>query len=145
MGYEAPVHIAWSQYNRSPLIRIPAISEDESTRIELRSPDPSCNPYLTIALILAAGLDGIEKGLTPSLPVDCNVYDMEHETRSFHKIESLPTNLKEALVEMEKDPLIKNTLGEHTFRKYLQLQYKEWNEYQSQIHDWEIQKYLTRY
>ena len=143
-GYEAPVYIAWSQYNRSPLIRIPA-SHGESTRIELRSPDPSCNPYLTIALILAAGLEGIELGMKPAVPVDCNIFNMAEEKRCEHNIDVLPTNLKEALFEMEKDPLIKNTLGEHTFNKYLDLHRAEWNEYQSQIHDWEINRYLTKY
>jgi glutamine synthetase len=143
-GYEAPVYITWATRNRSPLIRIPA-AQGEATRIELRSPDPSCNPYLTFAIILAAGLDGIKKGLTPPAPVERNIYQMTEEERSTAGIESLPKNLYEALMELQKDDFVTEILGSHATSRFIQAKLKEWDEYKHQVHSWEIRKYLSRY
>jgi len=143
-GYEAPVYITWATKNRSPLIRIPAV-KGESTRIELRSPDPTCNPYLTFAVILAAGLDGIKRGLKPPAPVDRNIYKLTCEERADLSIEQLPQSLKEALDALEKDSLIMETLGEHAASRYIAFKRQEWDEYQSHVHDWEIGQYLYRY
>lgn len=143
-GYEAPVYIAWSCKNRSPLIRIPA-SRGMATRVELRSPDPIANPYLLLACCLAAGLDGIKKGLTPPPSVDYNVFAMTDEERKEHNIHALPANLKEALQELKQDSLIKETLGSHIFNNYILLKEKEWEEYCENVSEWEIQKYLKEY
>ena len=143
-GYEAPVYITWATKNRSPLIRIPT-AQGEATRIELRSPDPSCNPYLTFAIILAAGLDGIKKGLTPPAPVERNIYQMTEEERRTAGIESLPKNLYEALMELQKDDFVTEILGSHATSRFIQAKLKEWDEYKHQVHSWEIRKYLSRY
>ncbi|HEX3014858.1 MAG TPA: type I glutamate--ammonia ligase, partial [Desulfobacteria bacterium] len=116
-GYEAPCYIAWSARNRSPLIRIPA-KRGPSTRIELRSPDPSANPYLALAVQLAAGLDGIKNKLTPPTPVDANIYQMDDETRKEQGIGSLPANLFDAITELKKDEVIRAALGEHIFEHF---------------------------
>jgi len=143
-GYEAPVYITWATRNRSPLIRIPS-AQGEATRIELRSPDPSCNPYLTFAVILAAGLDGIRRGLTPPSPVEKNIYQLSEEERRASGIGSLPENLYEALQALQDDKLITDTLGPHATSRFIQAKLKEWDEYKQQVHPWEIQKYLSRY
>lgn len=143
-GYEAPVYITWATKNRSPLIRIPAV-KGEATRIELRSPDPSCNPYLAFAVILAAGLDGIRKGLTPPAPVDRNIYMLTREERANLAIEQLPQSLKEALDELEKDSLIMEALGEHAASRFVAFKRQEWDEYKACVHEWEIGQYLYRY
>lgn len=142
-GYEAPVYIAWSATNRSPLIRIPA-SRGEGTRIELRCPDPSCNPYLVLALCLAAGMDGIKNQIMPPESVDLNIFEMTDEERSFYNIESLPSDLSKAVVEMEKDPFIKEVLGDHVFNKYVEAKKKEWDEYRTQVSQWEVEEYLYK-
>ncbi|MDS1030641.1 type I glutamate--ammonia ligase [Bacillota bacterium LX-D] len=143
-GFEAPVHIAWSHMNRSPLLRIPAVT-GEATRIELRSPDPACNPYLTLAVILAAGLDGMEKGLTLPPAVDVNIYDLSAKEEQSLGLEKLPSNLLLALEEMKKDDLIRQVLGEHTFHKYIAVKEKEWAAYDNHVHPWETDSYLTAY
>lgn len=143
-GYEAPVYIAWSARNRSPLIRVPA-ARGNSTRVELRSPDPSCNPYLLLALVLRAGLDGIQRGLTPPDPVDGNIYHMSEDERIEHKVGNLPGTLDEALEEMIMDPLIRETLGDHVFNKYATAKRLEFDQYRVQVHQWEVDKYLTQY
>ncbi|MEN3014596.1 MAG: type I glutamate--ammonia ligase [bacterium] len=143
-GYEAPVYISWGEHNRSPLIRIPA-KRGNSTRIELRSPDPSCNPYLAFAVIINSGLDGIVNNYQPPKPVDINVYELDENTMKKYKIESLPSNLCEAIVEMQKDNLVKETLGEHIYTNYINAKLKEWKEYSTEITPWEIQKYLGIY
>jgi glutamine synthetase len=143
-GYEAPVYIAWSARNRSPLIRIPS-ERGDLTRIELRCPDPSCNPYLTLAIILSAGLDGIDKKIDPPAPVDKNVYNMTQEQMDEEGINCLPENLKEALEEMRRSSLVRETLGEHIFNKYLEAKMLEWREYTSRVTQWEIEQYMTRY
>jgi glutamine synthetase len=143
-GYEAPVYICWATKNRSPLIRIPAV-KGEATRIELRNPDPSCNPYLTFAVILAAGLDGIKRGLKPPAAVERNIYTMSDEERRQLFIERLPENLNEALNELEKDQLILNALGNHAAQYFIKAKRQEWDEYKSRVHNWEIDQYLYRY
>jgi glutamine synthetase len=143
-GYEAPVYIAWSARNRSPLIRIPS-ERGDLTRIELRCPDPSCNPYLTLAIILSAGLDGIDKKIDPPASVDKNVYNMTQEQMDEEGINCLPENLKEALEEMRRSSLVRETLGEHIFNKYLEAKMLEWREYTSRVTQWEIEQYMTRY
>lgn len=144
-GYEAPVHIAWSARNRSPLIRIPSSNGVAQTRLELRNPDPSCNPYLALASILMAGLDGIEKRLVPPPAVNLNIYEISSAERRKRKIRTLPADLNEAIQEMKKSPLAKATLGEHVFHKYLDALTKEWNEYRTTVSTWELEKYLTKY
>jgi len=143
-GYEAPVYIAWSSQNRSPLIRIPA-KRGLSTRIELRNPDPCCNPYLALAAVLMAGLDGIKNNLEPPEPVDCNIYEMTAEERKVYGIESLPGSLQEAIAELEKDEVIKTALGPHVFKRFVEAKKLEWEEYSSRVHQWEVDRYLSMY
>jgi len=143
-GYEAPVYVAWSARNRSPLIRIPA-ARGEATRIELRNPDPSCNPYLALAAILAAGLDGIENKIEPPAPVNKNIYEMDLDQRTKDGITSLPASLEEAINEMKNSKLVRETLGEHVFNKYIEAKTKEWESYRMMVTKWEIDQYLKRY
>ena len=143
-GYEAPCYLAWSASNRSALIRIPA-SRGQGTRVELRSPDPSCNPYLELAVCLAAGLDGIERGLTPPPEVTENIFVMDQATREAHGIESLPGSLEEALHAMQADPLILDTLGQHVAENYISGKMQEWEEYRTRVSSWEREKYIINY
>lgn len=142
-GYEAPVYIAWSAKNRTPLIRIPG-TRGSSTRIELRSPDPSANPYLALAVCLAAGLDGIKHQVMPPDCIDGNVYEMTEEERKKAGIKELPGSLKEAAKAFQDDPFIQNVLGEDLSKKYLRAKQKEYAEYSSQVTQWEISRYLQR-
>ena len=141
-GYEAPSYLTWSTSNRSVLVRIPA-SRGKGTRIELRSPDPTCNPYLEMALCLAAGLDGIKRGLSPQNPNDENIYALSKKEKK--QIEHLPTTLKEAIKEAEADPFIKEVLGDHIYSNYIAGKKAEWNEYRRQVSQWEIDKYMMNY
>ncbi len=143
-GFEAPVYIAWSHRNRSPLIRIPA-KRGMSTRIEFRSPDPSCNPYLALAVCLAAGIDGIKRGLTPPPPCDRNIFDMSEEELRENGIQVLPTSLEEAVKALERDEVIQQALGEHIFRRFVEAKKIEWDRYRIQVHPWEIEEYLTKF
>ncbi len=143
-GYEAPVYIAWSSKNRSPLIRIPA-SRGEGTRIEMRNPDPACNPYLALAVMLSAGLDGIKKGLKPPMSVEANIFKMDEQTRKQYGIESLSGSLLQAINELQKDEFVKETLGSHVSDRYIEAKLLEWNEYSTKVHQWEIEQYLTKY
>ncbi len=143
-GYEAPVYIAWSARNRSPLIRIPE-SRGTSTRLELRCPDPSCNPYLSQAAILMAGLDGIKSKLQPPASTDKNIFEMSEAQRKKEGIDSLPGSLKEAVDEMSKSELAKEALGEHVFNKFIEAKNEEWNDYRAKITQWEIEQYLMKY
>ena len=143
-GYEAPVYIAWSGSNRSPLVRVPA-SRGAGTRIELRNPDPSANPYLALALCLAAGLDGIRRGLTPPEGIEANLFEMDEDEREALGVKNLPSNLKEAVRAMKADPLIRETLGEHIYSCYVQHKTAEWNEYKIRVTAWELDRYLARY
>lgn len=143
-GYEAPVYIAWSHRNRSPLIRIPS-RRGIGTRIELRNPDPTCNPYLGLAVILKAGLEGISKKLEPPKPVEQNIYEMDLASRKSQGIESLPENLYEAVQELRKDELIQEALGEHIYSRFVLAKLKEWENYSSRVYDWEINEYLEKF
>ena len=142
-GYEAPVYIAWSARNRTPLIRIPDTRGD-AVRIELRSPDPSANPYLALAVCLAAGLEGIQNEIMPPKSVDCNIYEMSEEERKASGIEMLPGSLLEAAREFEKDAFIQSVLGEDLSKKYIEAKTREYADYRAQVTDWEISRYLHR-
>jgi glutamine synthetase len=143
-GYEAPCYVAWSAKNRSPLVRVPA-SRGLSTRIELRNPDPAANPYLALAVMLAAGLDGIQRKLKLCEPTNQNIYTMDEETRLNHKIESLPSSLKEAVDLMLEDDVITSALGEHILKHFVEAKRIEWDLYRLQVHPWEREQYLTAY
>lgn len=143
-GYEAPVHIAWSTRNRSPLIRVPA-KREASTRIELRNPDPSSNPYFALAVVLHAGLEGIEKQIAPPPPINANIYEMTEEERIAQGIEGLPVNLISAIEELKKDDVVKKALGEHVYNLYIEAKRIEWEQYQARVHQWELDEYLTRF
>ena len=143
-GYEAPVYIAWSAKNRSPLIRIPA-SRGNGTRVELRNPEPTANPYLVLALCLAAGLDGIKNKIEPDAELRENVFELTDEDKERLKIESLPADLHEAVEELKKDEFIQSVLGSHISGKYIEAKEAEWNEYRTQISDWEIEEYLYKF
>lgn len=143
-GYEAPVYIAWSGRNRSPLIRVPA-KRGMSTRIELRNPDPSCNPYLAIACTLKAGLDGIKSRIQPPPPCDRNIYHMGESDRRELGIASLPASLQEALLELSANEVIKSALGSHIYNKFMEAKKKEWDSFRIQVHAWEVDEYLSKY
>jgi len=143
-GYEAPVYIAWSATNRSPLIRIPA-ARGEGTRIELRCPDPSANPYLALAVCLRAGLDGIANKIEPPASVDCNIFELTSEEKKELGIEAIPGTLIEAVNEMEKDEFVQGVLGKHVSSKYIEAKKAEWANYRSQVTDWEINQYLNQF
>ena len=143
-GYEAPTSVAWSEKNRSPLVRVPA-ARGAATRIELRMPDPACNPYLALAVILRAGLDGLEKNIDPGPPINKNIFTMSHREKRRLKIGQLPANLSEALDELEKDQTVREALGEHILDNYLRAKRQEWAEYISHVHPWEQERYLGEY
>lgn len=143
-GFEAPVYIAWSYRNRSPLIRIPA-KRGLSTRIELRSPDPSCNPYLALAVSLQAGLHGIRNRIAPPPPCERNIFCMTDAERAKTEITSLPESLKLALDELETNAVLRAALGEHVFHRFLEAKRIEWARYRVQVHPWELSEYLTKF
>lgn len=143
-GYEAPCYMAWSASNRSALIRIPA-ARGQSTRVELRCPDPSCNPYLALAVCLAAGLDGIEKGMTPPSEITENIFDMTPATRRRRGIDALPGSLEEALAALKRDKLVMETLGQHVSSQYIAGKEAEWDEYRTRVSSWERDKYMINY
>ncbi|NLW89714.1 MAG: glutamine synthetase [Clostridiaceae bacterium] len=143
-GYEAPCYLAWSAANRSALIRVPA-TRGKGTRVELRCPDPACNPYLSLAMCLSAGLDGIENHLTPPPQIVTSIFEMTTEERKAHQIDNLPGSLEEALDLFEQSEMAKETLGDHIFSKYLEAKRKEWNEYRMTVGAWELDRYLLRY
>lgn len=143
-GYEAPCYIAWSASNRSDIIRIPA-ARGSGTRIELRSPDPSTNPYLCLALCLAAGLDGIKKELAAPSSVDVNMFKMTQEERDAMGIKSLPGTLKEAIDTMEADGLARQVLGSHAYKAFVKSKLKEWDSYRTYVSQWELDRYITVY
>ncbi len=144
-GFEAPVYITWGSMNRSALIRVPQWFKPESARIELRSPDPTSNPYLTFAVMLAAGLEGIKNNYSPPEPTEENVYQFDEESRRERNIDLLPTSLSEALRAMKESPLLKEVLGDYLFEKYIDIKTREWQEFKLQVTTWEIEKYLTAY
>ncbi len=143
-GYEAPVHVSWARNNRSALIRVPVVKKGhpESTRVEYRSPDPACNPYLAFALVLAAGLRGIEESYALPPEAAANLYELSPEELLADKIESLPGSLAEAVAEMERSELVADTLGEHVFEWFIRNKRAEWAGYKEQVSQWEIDRYL---
>lgn len=143
-GYEAPVYITWAQKNRSDLIRVPRYKpgKEEATRIEYRSPDPACNPYLAFSVMLAAGLAGIKEGLTPPDPVEENVYEMTEEERKACGIRTLPGSLYEAITLAENSALVREALGEHVFREFIANKKMEWNSYRIRVTSYELERYL---
>lgn len=143
-GYEAPVYIAWSYRNRSPLIRVPA-KRDQSTRIELRSPDPSCNPYLALAVCLKAGLDGIKNRIEPPGSCDRNIYELSAQERREMGIGTLPESLQDAIRRLGEDEVIREALGPHVFKRYMEAKQIEWDAYRLQVHPWELQNYLNKF
>ena len=142
-GYEAPVYLSWARVNRSALIRVPHAKVAEATRVELRCPDPSCNPYLAFAVMLSAGMDGVRRKLPVPAPKEENLYDLDAQKRN--GLISLPGSLKEALDELEKDKVIRQALGEHVYRRFYHAKLQEWDEYRIQVTPWELGKYLAIY
>ncbi len=143
-GYEAPINVAWSHHNRSPLVRIPA-RRGKGTRLELRMPDPSANPYLALAVQLAAGLDGIRGKVNPPDPVDRNIWELSVRDRRKYKIAELPRDLGEAVDLMKRSAFMKQVLGDHVYQNFLAAKEQEWQDYIAQVHDWEIDRYLALY
>jgi glutamine synthetase len=143
-GYEAPTNIVWSERNRSPLVRVPE-RRGEGTRVEFRTPDPSCNPYLAFAVMIAAGLDGIRNRLDPGPPINKNIFAMSHREKRRLRIDELPTDLREAVRWMKKDPLIRASLGDHIYDHFVAAKLAAWEEYSSTVHPWELERYLARY
>ena len=143
-GYEAPVYLSWARRNRSDLVRVPEYrpGKEKATRIELRSPDPACNPYLAFAVMLAAGLEGIDKKYEAPAPVEENVYEMNEKERKARGIETLPGSLEEAIRLMENSELIRTTLGDHVFNAFIENKKIEWNKYRAHVTDWELERYL---
>jgi len=143
-GYEAPINVAWSEKNRSPLVRVPA-KRGMSTRCEVRMPDPSCNPYLALAVMMASGLDGVERELHPGPPINKNIFTMSNREKRRLRIGQLPANLWEALDDMEKDETVTAALGEHIVENYLRAKRQEWQDYIAFVHPWEQERYLSEY
>lgn len=143
-GYEAPVYIAWSEKNRSPLIRIPA-KREVSTRVEMRNPDPACNPYLATAVMLKAGLEGIKNKIEPPVKTNENIYEMSPDEMVKKGIYQLPTNLKEAVQALSEDEVIINALGPHIYQRFVDAKMLEWESYSVAIHPWEIDEYLAKF
>lgn len=144
VGYEAPVYLAWSKQNRSPLIRIPSALA-EGTRIELRNPDPACNPYLALAVMLASGLEGIEKDMVPPAPVNENIFEMSVAEIDNNELDSLPKDLFTAIELLKTDTLVKDTLGKHVTDYYCRAKLIEWERYCMDVHPWELKEYLGKY
>lgn len=142
-GFDAPVYLAWSATSSSPLIRIPT-PRGEGTRVELRNPDPSANPYMVFAACLAAGLDGIRNRIMPPPALDMNLSELSVRERDAHNLVNLPADLNEALEEFKRDELMLDVLGSHTAGKYLDAKSREWTEYRTQVSGWEVEKYLYR-
>lgn len=146
-GYEAPIYVSWARTNRSALIRIPRYSEGkhQSTRIELRSPDPSCNIYLTFAVMLKVGLDGVRKNMMPPKPVEEDIYNLSDDKLAELDINTLPRSLWQALKELKKDKLVQEALGKHVYERYIEAKTNEWYDFRLQVTQWELDKYLTIY
>jgi len=142
-GYEAPVFVSWARINRSALIRVPRASMIESTRLEIRCPDPSCNPYLAFAVMLAAGLDGISRNLAIPEATEENLYMLDTQRRS--KLAILPESLDEALNVLEQDEVVRKALGAHICDRFISAKRQEWDEYRQQVTPWELNKYLLNY
>ena len=143
-GYEAPTNVAWSEKNRSPMVRIPA-SRGVGTRCEVRLPDPSCNPYLAFAVMVAAGMDGIDNRMDPGPPVTQNVFTMSQREKRRHKIDDLPSTLSDALDALEKDQTIMDALGPHLGEAYVAGKRRHWKDFLANVHPWEVDQYLAIY
>ena len=143
-GYEAPVYVAWSRRNRSALVRVPLYhpGKERATRMELRCPDPACNPYLTFAALLQAGLEGIEKGYELPEPMEKNLYHLSPDERRRLGIEQLPETLGEAIEITAESELVLRTLGEHMFNRFVEIKRQEWEDYRVQVTQWELDRYL---
>jgi glutamine synthetase len=146
-GFEAPVYVTWAGMNRSALLRIPKWfkAKPDAARIELRCPDPTCNPYLAFAVMLNAGLDGIKHNLQPPDPVEENIYELDHQSRIEKNIQLLPTSLAEAIDALKNDSLLRDTLGEHLFERYVDVKMREWDEFKQQVTPWELETYLDTF
>ena len=146
-GYEAPVYVSWARNNRSALVRVPRINPKalKATRVELRCPDPSCNPYLAFAVMLACGLDGVRRELTAPESVEENLYHMGNEERATRNIPSLPGSLGEALEALKQDTVIRQALGDHVFERFIDAKTQEWDEYRTYVSQWELDRYLPLY
>jgi glutamine synthetase len=144
VGYEAPVYVAWARNNRSALVRVPGgrKGKESSTRIEFRSPDPACNPYLAFAVVLAAGLEGVEEGYELPAELTANLYEMTAEERLAEGVTALPGSLEEAVIEMEQSELVAEALGEHVFEWFIRNKRIEWDEYKTYVTPFEIERYL---
>ncbi len=144
-GYEAPVYVAWSRRNRSALVRVPLYhpGKENATRMELRAPDPACNPYLTFAVLLQAGLEGIERGYELPEPMEKNLYHLSPDERRRLGIEQLPETLGEAIEVTAESELVLRTLGEHIFNRYIEIKRQEWEDYRVQVTPWELERYLS--
>jgi glutamine synthetase len=146
-GYEAPVYMGWARQNRSALIRVPRINptKPQAARVELRSPDPTCNPYLAFAVMLRAGLHGLESGMAIPDPVEENLYHFDEQERARRNIGTLPGSLSDALDALEGDELIRDTLGDHVFERYVEAKRQEWDSFRQRVTAWEIEHYLETY
>jgi glutamine synthetase len=146
-GYEAPVYVSWARTNRSALIRVPAIrgGHTAATRVELRCPDPSCNPYLAFAVMLASGLHGIEENIPLPEPVEENLYHFTDDDLKRRNIPTLPATLGEAILETEKDEVVRDALGDHVFERLLEAQRSEWGDFRRHVSQWERDRYLEMY
>ncbi|MHC4060928.1 MAG: glutamine synthetase family protein [Planctomycetota bacterium] len=146
-GFEAPVYVTWAAMNRSALLRVPKWfkAKSEAARIELRCPDPACNPYLAFAVMLKAGLDGVKNNLEPPEPVEENIYQLDGESLVQRNIDVLPTSLLEALEQLKKDALLQEVLGRHLFERYVDVKTKEWDQFKKQVTQWEIDTYLDTF
>ncbi|WP_424001416.1 type I glutamate--ammonia ligase [Haloarcula salina] len=144
-GYEAPVYVAWSDRNRSALIRKPAARTPAASRIEARFPDPSCNPYLAFAALIHAGLDGIEKDLDCDDPVRENIYEFDEEKREEYGITTLPSNLGEAVDALEEDEVVQDALGEHVYENFVEAKRQEFQDYIVEVSEWELDQYLETF
>ena len=143
-GYEAPVYVAWSASNRSALIRIPA-SRGLGTRTEVRCPDPTCNPYLALAMMLNSGLDGVKNKLEAPASVDLDIFKMTPDEKEAAGIDSLPANLEEAVIALEENPIAREALGDHILEKYIEGKENEWDDYRTAVTDWELKTYMKNY
>jgi len=144
-GYEAPVYVSWARVNRSALIRVPKVSDLQATRLELRCPDPSCNPYLAFAVMLKTGLEGIKQGMEPPKPAEENLYHLDLARVRARHMEILPGSLAEALEELARDTLVQGALGRHVYEQFMEAKTQEWDEYRLQVTPWEVKRYLPIY
>ena len=146
-GYEAPAYISWARINRSALVRVPRVSrgKPESTRIELRCPDPSCNPYLAFAAMLAAGLDGIRRELPVPQPIEEDLFHFDEAMMAKYAVGTLPISLGEALDELQRDEVIMSAIGDHVGEWFVHAKRQEWSDYRVQVTPWEIDRYLEAY